>query len=429
MSVELGSIPDDLAEFANEVRTFLDRSAPRRVDDDAVEWGVGQDRITYFGDETPDEAARHVASARRWQRTRYDAGYGWIAGPSEFGGLDLTPIHDLVYDSIEAEYDVPDTAVLSLIGLGMIGPTILAHGTESVKAEYLPAMYSGDIIACQLFSEPTAGSDLANVSTRAVRDGDEWIVNGQKVWTSGAQHSQVGLALCRTNPEEPKHKGITALLIDMTSPGVDVRPLRQMSGGSEFNEVFLTDVRVPDSRRLGDVDGGWRVALTTLMNERASVGTEGAGPAARAISFPFLTALLRANGGLEDSANRRRLADLMANQLASSYLNRQALDHLIAGGQPGPEASVSKLMYSQNIIQATNFATEVIGPRILADTAEWGTFSWNELLLSTPALRILGGTEDIMKNILGERVLGLPKEPNADATTPYRELRTSGGRS
>ncbi|WP_308161298.1 acyl-CoA dehydrogenase family protein [Dietzia psychralcaliphila] len=426
MSAPLGDTPDDMAAFADEVHAFLDRAAPRLVDEEGVEWGVGQDRITYFGDETPDEAARHVAAARRWQRTRYEAGFGWITGPSEFGGRGLTAIHDLVYDGIEAQYDVPDTGVLSLIGLGMIGPTILAHGTESAKADYLPAMFSGDIIACQLFSEPSAGSDLANVSTRAVRDGDEWVVNGQKVWTSGAQHSQVGLALCRTNPQEPKHKGITALLVDMDSPGVDVRPLRQMSGGSEFNEVFLTDVRVPDSRRLGEVDGGWRVALTTLMNERASVGTEGAGPAARAISFPFLTALLRANGGLDDSSNRRRLAELMANQLAASYLNRQALDHLIAGGQPGPEASVSKLMYSQNIIQATHFASEVIGPRLLADTGVWGTFSWNELLLSTPALRILGGTEDIMKNILAERVLALPKEPSADSTTPFRELRTSG---
>ncbi|MFF5324644.1 MULTISPECIES: acyl-CoA dehydrogenase family protein [Janibacter] len=426
MSTSLEVLPDDMSAFTAEVRAFLDGASSRRTDQDDVAWGVGDDRITYFGDESPDESARHVAAARAWQRTRYDAGFGWITGPEEFGGRGLSAVHDLVYDSIEAEYDVPDTGVLSLIGLGMIGPTILAHGTGAAKAALLPAMYAGDVIACQLFSEPSAGSDLANVSTRAVRDGEDWVINGQKVWTSVAQHAQVGLALCRTNPDQPKHKGITALLVDMDSPGVDVRPLRQMSGGAEFNEVFLTDVRVPDSRRLGEVDGGWRVALTTLMNERASVGSEGAGPAARAISLPFLTALLREHGHLEDSASRRRLAELMADQLATSYLNRQALDHLIAGGQPGPEASVSKLMYSQNITQATHFAAEVVGPKLLADTGEWGTFSWNELLLSTPALRILGGTEDIMKNILGERVLGLPKEPSTDATTSYRELRTSG---
>ncbi|EAQ00608.1 putative acyl-CoA dehydrogenase [Janibacter sp. HTCC2649] len=419
----------DMAVFAREARAFLDAAASRRAPETEVIWGVGEDRITYFGDDTVEEARRQVDAARAWQKARYDAGFGWITGPSEFGGRGLTPVHDLVYDGLEAEYDTPDTGVLSLIGLGMIGPTILAHGTQEAKARYLPAMYAGDVIACQLFSEPSAGSDLANVSTRAVRDGDEWVINGQKVWTSVAQHSQLGLALCRTNPDQPKHKGITALLVDMDSPGVDVRPLRQMSGGSEFNEVFLTDVRVPDSQRLGEIDGGWRVALTTLMNERASVGSEGAGPAGRAISLPFLSALLRERDRLEDPAARRRLAELVADQLATSYLNRQALDHLIAGGQPGPEASVSKLMYSQNLTRATHFATEIVGPQLLADTGAWGTFSWNELLLSTPALRILGGTEDIMKNILGERVLGLPKEPSIDATTTYRELRTSGAGS
>jgi acyl-CoA dehydrogenase len=417
--------PTDLEAFAQSARDFLDASADRREDETEVEWGAGEDRITYFGDETPEDATRLVDAARAWQKTRYAAGFGWITGPEEFGGRGLSAIHDLIYDSIEAEYDVPDTGVLSLIGLGMIGPTIVAHGSDKAKADYLPGMYAGDLIACQLFSEPNAGSDLANVSTRAVRDGNGWRVNGQKVWTSVAQHAQVGLALCRTNPDGPKHRGITALLIDMNASGVEVRPLRQMSGGAEFNEVFLTDVWVYDSYRLGEVDGGWSVALTTLMNERASVGSEGAGPAARAISTPFLAALMGENGCLDDSHARRRLAELQADQLATTYLNRQALDHLISGGQPGPEAAVSKLLYSQNITRAAHFAAEVVGPRIVADTGAWGAFSWNELLLSTPALRILGGTEDIMKNILGERVLGLPKEPGGDAATPYRQLRTS----
>jgi acyl-CoA dehydrogenase len=288
-------------------------------------------------------------------------------------------------------------------------------------------MYAGDVIACQLFSEPSAGSDLAGLSTRAVRDGDEWVISGQKMWTSIAHHAQIGLALCRTDPDKPKHKGITAFLVDMSAPGVDVRPLRQMSGGSEFNEVFLTEVRVPDDHRLGEVDDGWRVALTTLMNERASVGGEGAGPAARAVALPFLTALLRANGRLDDAAARRRLAELLAGQAATEYLNHQAVRRFREGGQPGPEASVSKLMFAQNLTRGAHFAAEVVGPRLIADTGEWGTFSWTELLLSTPALRILGGTEEIMKNILAERVLGLPKEPGADATTPFRELRRSGG--
>ncbi|MPY86149.1 MAG: acyl-CoA dehydrogenase, partial [Actinophytocola sp.] len=192
--------------------------------------------------------------------------------------------------------------VLSLIGLGMIGPTILAHGQEAIKDRYLPAMYKGDVIACQLFSEPAAGSDLASLETKAVRDGDEWVITGQKVWTSVAQHAEVGLALCRSDFDQPKHKGITAFLVDMSAPGVDVRPLRQMSGGAEFNEVFLDGVRVRDDHRLGEVNGGWRVALTTLMNERASVGNEGAGAAGRAVSLPFLTALLDEHERLDDPA-------------------------------------------------------------------------------------------------------------------------------
>ncbi|MDB6002862.1 MAG: putative acyl-CoA dehydrogenase [Rhizobacter sp.] len=419
---------DDMDDFVAEVRVFLEANASRRTHAAGeVEWGEGMDRIAYFSNDPPDVDAANVARARAWQAARYEAGLGWITGPEEYGGRGLSTVHDLVYDTIEAEYDVPDTGVLSLIGLGMIGPTILTHAQEHIKARYLPAMYRGDVIACQLFSEPAAGSDLAGLVTRAVRDGDEWVLTGQKVWTSIAQHAQIGVALCRTNPDQPKHKGITAFIVDMSAPGVDVRPLRQMSGGAEFNEVFLTDVRVPDDHRLGEVDGGWRVALTTLMNERASVGGEGAGPAGRAIGLPFLTGLLRAQGRLHDGAARRRLAELYADQAATEYLNHQMVRRLRSGTQPGPEASVSKLMYGQNLTRGAHFAAEVIGPKLVADTGEWGTYSWTELLLSTPALRILGGTEEIMKNILGERVLGLPKEPGTDARTPFRELRRSGG--
>jgi alkylation response protein AidB-like acyl-CoA dehydrogenase len=419
---------DDMDAFVAEVRAFLDASAPRREDTGGdVRWGEGIDRISYFSTDPPDVDRAKVAEARAWQKKRYEAGLGWITGPAEYGGRGLSTVHDLVYDGLEAEYDVPDTGVLSLIGLGMIGPTILAHAQDHIKQRYLPAMYAGDVIACQLFSEPSAGSDLAGLQTRAVRDGDDWVLNGQKVWTSIAQHAQIGVALCRTDPDKPKHKGITAFVVDMSTPGVDVRPLRQMSGGSEFNEVFLTDVRVPDDHRLGEVDGGWRVALTTLMNERASVGGEGAGPAGKAIALPFLTALLKANGRTDDGALRRRLAELYADQAATEYLNHQAVRRVRSGAQPGPEASVSKLMYGQNLTRGAHFAAEVIGPRLIADTGEWGTYSWTELLLSTPALRILGGTEEIMKNILAERVLGLPKEPGSDATVPFRELRRSGG--
>ncbi|MFF3371647.1 acyl-CoA dehydrogenase family protein [Streptomyces sp. NPDC002680] len=403
----------DMQDFAAEVRRFLDAHAAKAPDRTALTWGEGDDSMAYFSSLPPDEERESVRRAREWQRIRHENGFGWITGPVEYGGRGLTPVHDLLYDAVESEYDVADTGVLSVIGLGMIGPTILAHAQPHIRERWLPAMYRGDAIACQLFSEPGAGSDLASVATRAVREGDDWVLNGQKVWTSVAQHSEIGLALTRTNPDAPKHRGITAFLVPMDAPGVEVRPLRQMTGGADFNEVFLTDVRIPDDHRLGEVDGGWTVALTTLMNERDTVGSEGAGPVAAALSPDHLSALMRATWTWDDRALRARLADLLVDALATGYLNARAQRTLRAGIAPGPERSVAKLMYGQNLTRAAHFVADCLGPRIVADTGRWGTYAWSELLLATPALRILGGTEEIMKNILAERVLGLPKEARA----------------
>lgn len=421
---------DGMQAFAAEVRGFLDANAARRTELASAAgfvWGEGEDRMAYFSAAPPEVEAREVERAKDWQRTRYEAGLGWITGPLEYGGRGLTPVHDLVYDAIEAEYDVPDTGAIDVVGLGMIGPTILAHARQHVKDRWLPAMYRGDVIACQLFSEPGAGSDLASVETRAVRDGDHWRLDGQKVWTSMAQHAGIGIALTRTNPDAPKHRGITAFLVEMNAPGVEVRPLRQMTGGADFNEVFLADVRVPDEHRLGEIDGGWTVALTTLMNERATVGSEGAGPVAGALDPDRLAGLLRATRTVDDRAVRARLGELLADVMATGFLNARTARRLQAGVSPGPELSVSKLMYGQNLTRAAHFVADVLGPRVIADTGAWGTFAWAELLLATPALRILGGTEEIMKNILAERVLGLPKEPGVDTKSPFRELRRSGG--
>ncbi len=419
--------PGDMPAYIAEVRRFLDTHAERKRKSAEFVWGEGDDRLAYFSTDPPEVERAKVEQARSWQRTRYENGFGWITGPKEFGGSGLTPVHDMTYDAIEAEYEVPDTGTLSVVGLGMVGPTILAHARQHIKERWLPAMYRGDAIACQLFSEPGAGSDLAGLATRAVRDGDEWVINGQKVWTSVAHHSQIGLALTRTNPDAPKHRGITAFLVPMDAPGVDVRPLRQMSGGADFNEVFLTDVRVRDDHRLGEVDGGWAVALTTLMNERATVGSEGAGPVAAAHSAQGLAALLNAMGRRDDGALRGRLAELLTDSLATGHLNVRAMRAMRAGATPGAEMSVSKLMFAQNLTRASHFAADVLGPQAIADNGRWGTYGWTELLLATPALRILGGTEEIMKNILAERVLGLPKEPGMDNRSPFRELRRSGG--
>lgn len=418
-------MPDDVREFAGETREFLDAHAAR-AERAEFRWGEGDDTMAYFHDDPPDVTERRLRAARDWQRTRYENGFGWISGPPQYGGRGLTPVHELVYSGIEAEYDVPDTGTLSVVGLGMIGPTILTHGQQAVKDRYLPAMYRGDVIACQLFSEPGAGSDLASLATRAVADGTEWVLDGQKVWTSVAHHSQIGMALCRTDVNAPKHKGITAFLVDMSAPGVEVRPLRQMTGGADFNEVFLADVRVPDDHRLGEVNGGWRVALTTLMNERAAVGGARGGGVAESLTPDRLGALMRATGTLDDGALRRDLSELLADTFAAGHLNHRAVRRMQAGVAPGPEMSVAKYMHAQNLTRAAHFASRVLGPRIIADTGEWGTYAWTELLLATPALRILGGTEEIMKNILAERVLRLPKEPGIDTTSPFRELPRSG---
>jgi alkylation response protein AidB-like acyl-CoA dehydrogenase len=414
-----------MREFAQEARGFLDAHARRAAEPGQFRWGEGDDSVAYFSADPPDVEERKLRAARDWQRTRYEHGFGWISGPAEYGGRGLTPVHELVYDSVEAGYDVPDTGTLSVVGLGMIGPTILAHGQQAIKDRYLPAMYRGDVIACQLFSEPEAGSDLASLQTRAVPAAGEWVLDGQKVWTSVAQHSQLGMALCRTDPDAPKHRGITAFLVDMSAPGVEVRPLRQMTGGADFNEVFLTGVRVPGDHRLGEVNGGWRVALTTLMNERATVGSEGSGPVAAALTPDRLSALMRATWTWDDRALRRDLSQLLTDMMATSHLNARAFRHMQAGAAPGPEMSVAKLMYAQNLTRAAHFVSELLGPRIIADTGEWGSYAWAELLLATPALRILGGTEEIMKNILAERVLGLPKEPGIDTRSPFRELPRS----
>ncbi|MCW2515209.1 MAG: Acyl-CoA dehydrogenase FadE34 [Mycobacterium sp.] len=403
-------VTDDPEGFQASARRFLTENASLRAEGPR-QWGHGSDRVRYFFDGTPEEEREAVDAARRWQRTRYENGWGWITGPARYGGLDLPTRYLRLYAEVEAEYDVPDTTQLSVVGLGMIGPTILEYGRDELNDELLPAMYRGDVIACQLFSEPAAGSDLAGVQTRAVRDGDNWVLNGQKVWTSAAQHSQIGQILCRTNADVPKHRGLTMFVIDMSAPGVDVRPLRQMTGGSEFNEVFLTDVVIPDDHRLGDVDGGWKVALTTLTKERDVVAGSDSAEVVRSLTPHYLSALMRATWTWDDRALRRDLSALVAEAMAVDSLNRSAARKIDSGQPAGPERSVAKLVHSRNVTRSAHFVSDVLGPRIIADNGQWGTYAWADLLLASPATRILGGTEEIMKNILAEQVLGLPKEP------------------
>ncbi|MCU1354037.1 MAG: acyl-CoA dehydrogenase, partial [Acidimicrobiales bacterium] len=340
----------------------------------------------------------------------------------EYGGRELTVAYDRVYASIEGRYDIPDQQFFG-IGLGMVAPTILAHGTAVAKDAYLRKMYRGDIVGCQLFSEPGAGSDLAGLQTKADRDGDEWIVTGQKVWTSGAHYSDIGEIICRTDPDMPKHKGLTGFVVDMHAPGVEVRPLRQMTGGTSFNEVFFNEVRVPDDHRLGDVNQGWTVALTTLMNERASIGGGGGGGGGMGLaSSTRLIEMLRHFGLDQDPVARQELARLYTGYQVAKFTNQRAAAKMKAGGLPGPELSIGKLALTANLTATSEFVSRVLGPRITADTGEWGTWAWSRFVCGTPGMRIAGGSDETLRNIIGERVLGLPKEPGIDSKSPFKDI-------
>ena len=400
------------SDFLAEAREFLDANAERRGETKRA-WGEGSDQVAIFTEHTPEQDRAEVGAAKAWRAKAFDAGFGWITGPARWGGRELPGSYEKAYRALEAQYVTPSQTAFG-IGLGMIAPTIQSHATESAKDRYLPAMYRGDIVACQLFSEPGAGSDLAGLQSRAIRDGDEWIITGQKVWTSGAQYSDIGEIICRTDPDLPKHKGLTGFIVDMKAPGVEVRPLRQMTGGASFNEVFFTEVRVPDEQRLGDVNEGWTVALTTLMNERAAIGGAGMGIDGGGRAGSLMYEMLRRSGANRQPLVRQKAAELYVNTQVARYTTQRAMAKLAAGGLPGPELSIAKLALTNNLSRISHLVSSVLGPRISADTGAWGTFAWAGFVLGVPGMRVAGGTDEVMKNIIGERVLGLPKEPKVE---------------
>ncbi|HUF99366.1 MAG TPA: acyl-CoA dehydrogenase family protein [Ilumatobacter sp.] len=394
-------------EFEAAARAFLDANAPRIATTSSV-WGLGDDTMSSYAKRTPEQEERRISEARRWKRLEFDAGFGWLAGPQTLGGAGLDAEMQRRYSEIRAEYDVPSTNVFT-ISLGMVAPAIADHGQPEVIDRYVTALHRGDLIGCQLFSEPGAGSDVAGLSTRALRDGDEWIINGQKVWTSEAHHSDVGLLLARSNTEAPKHKGITAFAIPMSLPGIEVRPLTMMTGGTEFNEVFFNDVRLPDSYRLGDVDNGWAVAISVLMNERA-LGTGDAFGLRRAIERLRMMASMPGMRG-DDPVIRQKLAHIICRAECIRYQALAADGRRKAGLPPGPAESVFKLANTEALRLVSEVAGEMLGMAAVADTGEWGTYAWADMILTVPGMRVAGGTDEVMRNILGERVLGLPKEP------------------
>ncbi|MDP2289761.1 MAG: acyl-CoA dehydrogenase family protein [Actinomycetota bacterium] len=408
-------------EFEASAKAFLDANAPRKESEKKFVWGEGPDKVAVFEEKDRETELADVAKACDWRRKKYDAGFGWVTGPTEYGGAGLTAAHERAYLKLESQYEIPSQGPFT-IGLGMVAPTILAHGSEVAKEAYLTKMYRADIVGCQLFSEPGAGSDLASLQTKAVRDGDEWIITGQKVWTTGAQYSDLGEIIARTDADMPKHKGLTGFIVDMHAPGVEVRPLRQMTGGASFNEVFFNEVRVRDDHRLGDVNNGWNVALTTLMNERAAIGAGGGGGGGINM-YTRVIEMVRHLGLDTDPLVRNELANLLIHQKVAGYNNQRAMDKIKAGQLPGPEMSIAKLAGTLNSLRLCDFVSKVLGPKLIADSGEWGTYAWSALILGTPGGRIAGGSDEIMRNIVGERVLGLPKDLGIDSKSPFKDLK------
>ncbi|MDO8364123.1 MAG: acyl-CoA dehydrogenase family protein [Actinomycetota bacterium] len=410
-----------IEQFEAEARAFLDAHSTRKQAEQKFVWGEGPDKVAVFEEKSREAELADVAKAKAWRTAKFDAGFGWITGPPAYGGRGLSGAHERAYQALEAQFEVPNQSSFT-ISLGMVAPTILAHGSDAARDLYVRQLWRADLIACQLFSEPGAGSDLASLQTKAERDGDEWVITGQKVWTTGAQYSDIGEVIARTDPDLPKHKGLTGFIVDMRAPGVEIRPLRQMTGGASFNEVFFTEVRVRDDHRLGDVNNGWNVALTTLMNERAAIGAGGGGGGGVNM-YARIIEMVRHYGLDTDPLVRNELADLLMHQKVAGYNNQRALDKIKSGQMPGPEMSIAKLAGTQNMRRMCDFVARVLGPKLVADSGEWGTYAWSALILGAPGGRIAGGSDEVMRNIVGERVLGLPKDTGIDSTSAFKDLK------
>ncbi len=376
--------------------------------------------------------ARHAPAstlADEFWGHQFDAGLAWVNFPVGHGGLGVAPgLQAIVNDRLLMAGVSRLNVARNVIGHGMGAPTVVAHGTDQQMNQWLRPLFTAEEIWCQLFSEPGAGSDVAGLATRAIRDGDEWIVNGQKAWTTLAHTSRWGMLVARTDPDLPKHQGLTYFIVDMKQPGVEVRPLRQITGEAEFNEVYFTDARIPDSYRLGAVGDGWRVALTTLMNERVAIGSTQLPRGGGAIAE---TTAVWIEKGLRDPYLRDEMMKLWCEAEVLRLTGMRA-GQARALGTPGPEGSTSKLHWADLNKRISSFTVDLMGaegmllpegyPFVTPEEAGSGRLTRQKSFLRARANSIEGGTSEIMKNILGERVLGLPGEPRVDKDLPWKEV-------
>ena len=400
----------ELAAFRQDVRTWLDANAERRTDN----LNVGME-----GEEA------HLAG-KAWYRKKAEAGFACLTWPKEYGGAGLTSLHDVVWTQEVVNYRTRDAQFV--IGIGNCGPAIMHFANEDAKRELLPRMASAEDVWCQLFSEPCAGSDVAGLRTSAVPDGDNWKINGQKIWTSGALYSDYGVVLTRTDPGVSKYKGLTMFMIDMRQPGVEVRPIKQMDGGQHFNEVFFRDAIVPDSYRLGEVGGGWTGALTVLMSERLAIS--GIQPTGFP-QFLVLVKKLELNGEpiAQDPVVRDRLATWYSQYAGLQAANKRMVTAVAQGGIAGAEASLGKLVGAVMNQEIANFVCQHLGQAGIVQEDELSPerAHFQQAVLFGPGIRLAGGTDEVMRNILAEQVLGLPQEPRADKGMAFRDIPTGSG--
>lgn len=361
----------------------------------------------------------NLESAKNWQKKKYDAGWAMLHWPKEYGGIAASAIERIIWAEEESKFDVPKG--IFEIGLGMCGPVMMEYATEEQKSRYLPSMAEGNEIWCQLFSEPSAGSDVAGLRSKAVQNGDKWVINGQKVWTSGAHFSDYGILVVRHDPNLDKHKGMTFFFVDMKSPGIEVKPIKQITGGSSFNEVYFTDVVIPDSQRLGAIGDGWKVAITTLMNERLAVGdADGAD-----VEEAFKWAKTQDDSGealINNRAARESIADWYceANGLKNTKL--RTMSALSKGQTPGPEASITKIVSANKLQDIGNFGIDSLDMAGMLKPEDSDVLKFQGAWLGAPGLRIAGGTDEILKNVIAERVLGLPQDIRADKNVAFKDI-------
>ncbi|MBT4491555.1 MAG: acyl-CoA dehydrogenase [Rhodospirillaceae bacterium] len=399
------------AAFRAEARAWLDANVTPKAHPNQTWASVLEDK----------SRANIVRLCKAFQKKRYDDGWACLHWPREYGGRGCSAIERVIFGQEEVRYIVPRGVVE--IGQGMAGPILMKYATDEQKNRYLPPMAKGEEIWCQIFSEATAGSDLAGLRMSAVRDGDDWILNGEKIWTSGADYSDFGITVARSDPDVAKHKGLTFFFIDMTTPGLSIEPIRQISGSSNFNAVRFDDVRVPDHQRLGDVGHGWKVALATLMNERVSVG-EAPGPDFEQIFALAQNVELDGRPAIEDQAVRAQLAQWYCETAGLKNTRMRSISALSRGETPGPENSIAKLVSARKAQEIAFFGTDLMDQCGIVSDLELvpGDGRFQQSVLQSPGMRIAGGTDEILRNIIAERVLGLPQEPRPDKGLTFRQI-------